>query len=200
MVQHTAETLTAINFIQQYTRIAVESDYKLPANDEFSMWAGIRLLQGRLTVNPTIAHAGDLLHEAGHLVTMPLELRCLATGELGTDEDFNEAQYDQKAETFSDNPASFYRGDDDAATYWAFAACRKIGLPDQLPFEKGYPENEWMDYLFACRSGIGSSMGSRFSVQLFYAGLLKNKGDEFPFIWDILNLPIQKLQTSTVVR
>lgn len=179
------EVLAAVEFIQQHTAIPIHIDPNLPANDEFSMWAGIQLYKGSLTVNPNIAHTGDLLHEAGHLATMPLELRLLATGELGEYEDFNEAQFNLKAQTFSENPASFYRGDDDAATYWAFAACRKMSLPDRLPFEKGYDEYEWEDYLTACRLGIGTNMGSRFSVQLFYAGLLKNKGDEFPFKWDI---------------
>lgn len=153
------------------------------------MWEGIKLFEGELTVNPNIAHAGDLLHEAGHLVTMPLELRQVAIGELGLYEAFNEAVYNQKAELFSDNPAAFHRSDDDAATYWAFAACRKLGLSEELPFEKGYADSEWRSYLLSCQMGIGTSLGGRFSVQLFYAGLLKQKGDEFPFTWDILLTP-----------
>jgi len=161
------------------TLVNVHIDPIIQSEHSFAMWDGIALINGELFVNPALAHTGDFLHEVGHLVTMPAELRSQASGKFD-ENDFIDLQVELSNAALFSNP-----GDDNAATYWAFAACRKMGLPDELPFENGFGDDS-QDCLEMCRLGINNPVGSAFSCQLYYAGLLANKGDEFPVAWDVL--------------
>lgn len=165
------------DFINLHTLIACAFD-DVMEGDQDSVWLGIALRSGNLFVNHDTAHPGDLLHEAGHLVTIPKVLRTKACGDLN-----RLAVYIEENEI----EVPDYTGNDRCATYWGFMAARAMGLDDFLPFEKGYREEGKALYL-CCLAGIGTSMGSEFSVAAYYAGLIDSKGKDQPKIWDCLQV------------
>lgn len=179
-----------IQFIQEKTLIPCSIDRSIQKGHPCAMWNGIALIQGSLYVNPDIAHAGDLLHEAGHVVTVPLVLRKFVTGELGSDLSLMEKFYELGAKF--DPPRSFTC--DDTATYWGICALQSMGLGIRKMFENGYTtefrgeerDREIEDYVL-----ISSQSRSRFSVSAHYCGLLDSNPRAYsggnPMIdrWDI---------------
>jgi hypothetical protein len=66
------DTLKVIDFIQRNTLIPCAIDNDIEGYHDLCFWDGIKTTNGTLTVNPDVAHPGDLLHEAGHLAILPL--------------------------------------------------------------------------------------------------------------------------------
>lgn len=84
-----------------------------------SFLPGLRIVDGGLIYDPaTLRWPGDLLHEAGHIATIPAESRA----------GLNDALVDTPAAPF---------GGEAEATAWAFAALMYLGLPLPLLFHDG---------------------------------------------------------------
>jgi hypothetical protein len=183
-----------IRFIQENTLVPCSIDRSIDPSVEpdhyYSMWDGIALNEGYLYVNPDIANAGDLLHEAGHLVTIPSKLRALINGDLGSNPEFLKSLCEYGA-TF-DPVRSF--SDDDAATYWGVCALQTMKLDIKTMFENGYTtefRSEQKDQEIASYVEIARQSRSRFSVAAHYAGLLDSNpranlnGNPMIDRWDI---------------
>jgi hypothetical protein len=185
-----------IDFTHQNTNIQIVLEELDSA--EFCMWSGISLRASVLYVDESLAHIGDLLHEIGHLVTIPKELRCYAFGNL--DEDDSEHPYYEKQSEWYRNILSqgeyredekeyqqaLHISDDDAATFWAYMACKEIGLDPMLPFENGFEwpsggDEKYESVDLAYEAGNYSSC----STQAYYAGLLESKTAKTMKTWDV---------------
>jgi hypothetical protein len=140
---------------------------------------GVGAESGVVLVNPLIANVGDFLHEAGHIATMPESLRPMANGDF-----CNEGIHLKCFQYAEENGLAACPGDDDAATYWAFCACRAAGLDDRIPFLRGYQE-EGYELWQTCCLGVGFNMGSRFSVPFYYLRMIEKKGSDQPLKWKL---------------
>lgn len=103
--------------------------------------ARIKVVDGRLNVYKDV-FPGDILHEAGHLCTMPSRFRPLAKGSLMEAFKAMSAYMDENFGgllTYPEDPV--YRGalqcSDPEATAWQYAAAQHIGLPDDWLFPRG---------------------------------------------------------------
>lgn len=84
-----------------------------------SFLPGLRIVDGGLIYDPAaLQWPGDLLHEAGHIATVPAANRACLNDAL------------------ADAPASPHGGEVEA-TAWAFAALTHLGLPPDLLFHEG---------------------------------------------------------------
>ena len=105
---HIAEFLKAIGL--EITAGAVDESAFLP---------GIRVENGGLVIDESrLSYPGDLLHEAGHLAVVPLDIRQTLHDEVHVD-----------------NPVTI----ESAAMSWSYAACVHLGLNLRVVFhESGY--------------------------------------------------------------
>jgi len=80
-----------------------------------SFLPGIRIKSGGLSIDPDqVLYPGDLLHEAGHLATLPYAVRCELDGELPD--------------------IDLHRGAELMSLAWSYAACLKLEMPPQVVF------------------------------------------------------------------
>lgn len=153
------------DFIRQYTTIECIIDPYEPG----SFWNGISTIGNLIIINLEEAHPGDILHEAGHIATMPMSSRTW----IPHDMDF----MPELAELVFDTGMPY--GCDIAATGWAYAACLFLNLPTMLPFESGYDEKE--KYHLMCERSTGI-----FGTPLKKLGLINaNKSMWKMESWDI---------------
>ncbi|MDB4922819.1 hypothetical protein [Mucilaginibacter sp.] len=110
-----------LSFIQE-----IGLSYKLEPIDNTTFLPGLRLSQGIIIIdNAKLLYPGDILHEAGHLATMPPEIR----------------------ETMSDNLENndLNRGGELMALAWSYAASVHLNLDPGVVFHpngyKGSSEN-----------------------------------------------------------
>jgi hypothetical protein len=75
------DVLNIVDFIQKNTLIPCNIDNDIEGYHDLCFWDGIKTTNGTLTVNPDVAHPGDLLHEAGHLAILPVAVRTSLSGD-----------------------------------------------------------------------------------------------------------------------
>lgn len=103
---------------------------------------GVRIVDGGLVIDTSIVYPGDILHEAGHIATMPAKFRPKANGTLGAV--FREmGQYleanPSKLGAWPEDPvcrAILQCGEAEAAA-WQYAAAQHIDMPAKWLFPKG---------------------------------------------------------------
>jgi hypothetical protein len=101
---------------------------RLAPLDATTFLPGVTLEPGGLVIDPErLLYPGDLLHEAGHLATMPPAQRASTGSNAGSD-----------------------MGDEIAAQAWSYAAAVHLGLPAEIVFHamgyKGAAENLIQQY------------------------------------------------------
>lgn len=81
---------------------------------------GVRITQGGLTIDEAqLLYPGDVLHEAGHLLTLPADIRQDMDGDLPD--------------------TDLHRGGELMALAWSYAVCLHLDMPPQVVFhEHGY--------------------------------------------------------------
>lgn len=116
----------------------------------------VRVVKGTLVVSPGV-FPGDILHEAGHVATIPKPFRHLADGNLS-------AVFKAMGEYVEVNPPEFsaYQEDpiargimqcsDPEATAWQYAAAHAIGLPDKWLFPKHAYDGEAKGILMSLKA------------------------------------------------
>lgn len=177
------------DFIHLNTLVEIVSDLSINDNTPDCMWQGIQLCAGKLYVNSHLAHAGDLLHEVGHIVTVPKHIRPLMYGDclLMVQGEFTYEPTDlaQAIEKYWDEqdvlvPVS----DDDTATYWATRAAQSIGLDPSLSFQNGYGK-EGMDLWRGFQLADARGGHTRWHTGAFYSKLIATKTSKTMLTWDI---------------
>lgn len=128
----TAEWLCSIGLEVEWTK----------DDPEDSFVPGVWLDQGKIVVNRSVAHIGDVLHEAGHLACVPSKFRHLVErGSLPTPK--LQAAIEEYMDThpFMDehgNEDPVHRGvmqmGDCEATAWAYAASKHLGISPAVLF------------------------------------------------------------------
>lgn len=122
-----------------------------------SFLPNVEILDGGLVVRPGV-FPGDILHEAGHLATMPAQFRPLATGQLR--EAFAAMSRYLEANpmglaTYPEDPVA--RGvmqcSDPEATAWQFAAGQHLGMPDEWLFPLGSYAGDAVAVLLSLKAG-----------------------------------------------
>lgn len=106
-----------------------------------SFLPGVRIRKGTLYVDPNrLLFPGDLLHEAGHLATIPPALRAELDGDLPD--------------------TDLHRGAELMTLAWSYAACVHLGIAVDVVFHKdGYKgEHEYLINLFQNGNYIGLPM------------------------------------------
>ncbi|WP_157740770.1 hypothetical protein [Mucilaginibacter xinganensis] len=108
-----------INTITQFLQFAgigfafrdIETESFLP---------GLELEDGKIIIDTKkLLHPGDILHEAGHLATLPSDIRCSVSGRLPD--------------------TDMHRSGELMALAWSYAACLFTGIDPQIVFhEHGY--------------------------------------------------------------
>jgi hypothetical protein len=103
---------------------------------------GVRIAAGGLVVDPENVFPGDVLHEAGHLATIPAVFRPEASGTLGAVSRRMQQHLADHPEGLASWPEDrLCRGilqcGDSEATAWQYAAAQHIGLPDTWLFPPG---------------------------------------------------------------
>jgi hypothetical protein len=85
-----------------------------------SFLPGVRIKNGGLSIDPAhLLYPGDILHEAGHLATLPYHIRRTLDG------------------TLPDN--DLHRGAEMMTLAWSYAACLHLQVPPEVVFhENGY--------------------------------------------------------------
>lgn len=171
-----------IGFLKTETMVEVEIRwFDMPRT---TFLPGVCIDHGKLCVDPWNVHPGDLLHEAGHIVTVPLELRPYLDGQIGADETFNNAvvEYMQKQGDVEFNKLA-HLSDDGAAGYWSYLALKHLELPEELAFEQ-YPQEAGCKPLDVIKSAEALNVPTHFSASLFYAGLFRTRLGPL-LAWDI---------------
>jgi hypothetical protein len=165
LIDFSFENKICVDFINRYTTI----DCVVDSDIDGTFWNGILVERNRIIVDLSMAHPGDLLHEAGHLATMPQSSR------LEVFHDLDEMPNLMQLVLETGKPY----GDDDGSTGWAYAACLKLKLPTELPFAHGYNNNEELHLI--CKSPL-----SRFGYPLKKLKLLKTYTLDWCMLgWDI---------------
>ena len=176
-MSYSKDTLKAIAFIRENTRISCEIDRSIRKSDVDCVWDGISLNEGNLAVNPDIAHPGDLLHEAGHIATTPLDHRGLMSGYLeDTDFEFIEADH------------RLLYASDIAAQGWAILACIAIGFEIRTAFTNGFGVGKSEDLAEAATISTGTRGSNRWMCELYYLGMIEKKSSTVPIAWDIADI------------
>jgi hypothetical protein len=170
------DTLSAIAFIQENTLIPCEIDWNIRSSDCDCVWDGISLYEGALAVNPDIAHPGDLLHEAGHIAIMPLDLRPLMSNDLDDCEAFVEAM---------EKDDRLIYASDSAATGWAILACIAIRFEISTAFVNGFNPGEEMELAESATISTGTFISNRWMCELYYLGMIEKKSSVVPKAWDM---------------
>lgn len=103
---------------------------------------GIRIEAGGLVVDVENVFPGDVLHEAGHLATIPEAFRPEANGTLGAVSRNMTRYLDAHPEGLACWPEdplcrAILQCGDTEATAWQYAAAQHIGLPDAWLFPPG---------------------------------------------------------------
>jgi hypothetical protein len=185
-----------INFIRLNTRIPIATTTARHRQCDGASWDGIQLIGGGLLVNPKYCHPGDLLHEVGHIVTVPMELRRWMNGwadDDGTNEGFTakawaySEQHDLLHESNSIYGDLMHISDDSAATYWGCMVLKLMGEPLNLLFTNGfeYSLQAGDDIKDGVTLAMDSNSECQMSVAAYYAGLLESKRSIEPIAWDL---------------
>ncbi|WP_213087003.1 hypothetical protein [Chitinophaga agrisoli] len=104
-----------INFVREIG-IPVADQGEVPV----AFLPGVRIDMGGLTIDRNrLLHPGDILHEAGHLATMPYHIRRTMDGDLPD--------------------TDLHRGGELMTLAWSYAACLHLQVPPAVVFhEDGY--------------------------------------------------------------
>ncbi|WP_342330302.1 hypothetical protein [Pedobacter sp. FW305-3-2-15-E-R2A2] len=101
---------TIVNFLQE---IGLEVLLEQHKGDSFL--PGIRIKSGGLSIDPSqVLYPGDILHEAGHLATVPYAVRCELDGVLPD--------------------IDLHRGAELMSLSWSYAACLKLQFAPEVVF------------------------------------------------------------------
>lgn len=115
-----ADAVIASRIVDFLRGIGIDVDEATVPDDAFL--PGIRIVAGRLLVDHTrLRWPGDLLHEAGHIATMPAHLRATLHDALDDASAHDDVAFAGEAE----------------ATAWAWAARVHLGLPPDVLFHAG---------------------------------------------------------------
>lgn len=118
-----------------------------PADVAGSFVPHLRVAKGELVVNLDEVYPGDILHEAGHLATIPAQFRHLADGTL-------RVVFKAMDQYLKDNPQGLGAWPEDPicrgilqcgeaeAAAWQYAAAQEIGMPDVWLFPEGSFQGE----------------------------------------------------------
>lgn len=92
----------------------------LEQHEGSSFLPGIRIKSGGLSIDPSqVLYPGDILHEAGHLATLPYAVRCKLDGQLPD--------------------IDLHRGAELMSLAWSYAACLELQFPPEVVFHsEGY--------------------------------------------------------------
>ena len=182
-----------IDFIQSKTVVPIAVTDRMATQKQGAAWDGIELICGGLFVNPTIAHPGDLLHECGHIVTVPMELRQSMSGWLQGDE-ADEDRFDSMVAAYwekNQDEDSVYGdlmhiADDSAATYWGCMALAAMGEKIDPMFDNGFfGIGNLEDYLVSVSLSMDQRWETNLSVAAYYSGLLRCRVAVEPIEWDL---------------
>lgn len=93
---------------------------ELKTDDSPSFLPGVRITMGGLSIDPErLLYPGDILHEAGHLATLPYHIRRTLDGDLPD--------------------TDLHRGAEMMTLAWTYAACIHLRIPPSVVFhENGY--------------------------------------------------------------
>lgn len=156
-------------------RVKVLKEFEEPENDIINFGSNLILKDGIIYFCDG-THAGDLLHEAGHVATCPSEIRGCLSGWLNEDKEYLD-WIEKKPDNFSFIESNrFTYWSDYAASGWAYFVAKHLGLPTFLPFENGFSGDIGNVIWERITSGIENSIGSKESCDLFYSGMLESKG------------------------
>ena len=99
---------------------AIGLEVSLEKHRSDSFLPGLRLKNGTLSIDPDkLDYPGDILHEAGHLATMPASIRRSMDGDLPD--------------------VDLHRSGEMMAIAWSYAACIHLGISADIVFhENGY--------------------------------------------------------------
>jgi hypothetical protein len=140
-----------------------------------------------LIVDP-YAYIGDILHEAGHLAIFPKRLRFLCNNStVSSGDSMAEAVHlAGLSETENELNLLQYCYDDQAPQGWQYAANIHLGLDSNTGFTFRFAEGEGKEVHDSIQISIGSSLGHRTSVCLYYLGMVEKK-KSFPTMLKWLN-------------
>lgn len=125
-----------VTFLQE-----IGLEVRLESHEGDSFFSGIRIKSGGLSIDPSqVVYPGDILHEAGHLATLPYSQRCKLDGELPD--------------------IDLHRGAELMSLAWSYAACLKLNLPPEVVFHTdGYKGgSEHLIHTFEAGKYIGLPM------------------------------------------
>jgi hypothetical protein len=174
------DVLNIVDFIQQNTLIPCTINNDIEGYHDLCFWDGIKTTNGTLTVNPDVAHPGDLLHEAGHLAILPVAVRTALSGDGLGNIEFTEAYQ----ACFAIDQRLGY-ATDSAATGWSILACIELGLDLSIVFANGFYTGEGEQYALMAKSTMGKSLGNEWVNDLYYLGMVAKKSSTAPLFWDI---------------
>jgi hypothetical protein len=174
------DVLNIVDFIQQNTLIPCAINNDIEGYNDLCFWDGIKTTNGTLTVNPDVAHPGDLLHEAGHLAILPVAARTALSGDNLGDIEFTEAYQ----ACFAIDQRLGY-ATDSAATGWGILACIELGLDLSIVFANGFYTGEGEQYALTAKSTMGKPLGNEWVNDLYYLGMVAKKSSTAPLFWDI---------------
>jgi hypothetical protein len=174
------DVLNIVNFIQQNTLIPCAIDNGIETYNDLCFWDGIKTTNGTLTINPDVAHPGDLLHEAGHLAILPVAVRTALSGDDLGDIEFTEAYQ----ACFSIDQRLGY-ATDSAATGWGLLACIELGMDFSIMFVNGFSGFSLSEYTRRAEMSMGTPLGNKWIADLYYLGMVAKKSSTAPLFWDI---------------
>ena len=119
---------------------------------------GVKIQEGALLVDPETALVSDVLHEAGHLATVPGRFRKWFTGNVqGGQKRIMEVLEHENVDPDSPMFRAIIQCSDTEATAWAWAAGRHLGFPEEkIIRDKDYGEDgESIRLMLSLNSYVG---------------------------------------------
>ena len=138
---------------------------------------GVLLHAGSLLIDPS-ADAGDVLHDAGHLAIFPKVIRPYCSQPTISEPEtmLRILRANNIKPTEKDLSALQYCYDDQGPQGWQYAASVNLELDTMTGFNTGFDtDQEGIDIHDSIKASIGSFLGHRTSVTLYYLGMLKSK-------------------------
>lgn len=171
-----------IRFVHGHTAVKIHLVDHLPWPSDCT-WMGIALTAGEIYVNKREhVSLGSVLHEVGHVIGVPLPLRPLMSGSLGTQSEWVEAVAGHEEKHGYLTSIS----DDGAATFWGCMVLDHLGMPLKAMFEEGLLPEDAAEHLASHKLLFESKvkMPLNGQVRAFYLGLIPTKTVLRPECWD----------------
>lgn len=150
------------------------NEYKRYGYDTFL--DSVLIKDGKLLLNPDDKlRIDNILHEAGHIATVPIKYRPFLNYCLNFEQIIKNAVdylYLTRDEVIEE---LMYSMDDLSAQGWSYFACVELGFDPHVVFRYSFEKDGGLYFAEEIEAGFNSSLGCLVTTSLYYNGMLEAK-------------------------